>query len=47
VGGQVSDGEERRVGPGGAVLLEDITGKGHRLWTVDGETLAAVVQLAE
>ena len=43
---EVSDGEVRRFGPGSIVLLEDITGKGHRnkAGSID-DMLTAVVQL--
>ncbi len=45
---EVSDGQSRRVGPGGVLLLEDTTGKGHRSRNVgDGERLALFVPLGE
>jgi len=41
-----SDGKKRRFGPGDAVLMEDISGKGHRTRVRGGdEFLAAVVPL--
>jgi hypothetical protein len=46
--GETGDGNQRRYGPGSAVLLEDTTGTGHRARVVgDGDVLAAVVQLAD
>jgi hypothetical protein len=43
---EASDGERRRVAAGGAILLEDTTGKGHQSRVVgDGPALLAVVQL--
>ncbi len=46
--GETSDGTRRRYGPGGVVLLEDTTGKGHRSWVIgDDDVLAAVVQVAD
>jgi hypothetical protein len=42
----VSDGEQRRFGPGSVVLLDDTTGKGHATRIVsDLDALAAMVQL--
>lgn len=40
-----SDGETRRFNPGGSVLVEDTTGKGHATKTVGGPSVLAVVQL--
>ena len=40
-----SDGETRRFPPGSAVLVEDTTGHGHTIRTVDGEVVVAVTQL--
>lgn len=34
---ETSDGETRRVAPGQILLVEDISGKGHRTRTVDGQ----------
>jgi quercetin dioxygenase-like cupin family protein len=46
--GEVSDGERRRHHPGDVVLLDDITGKGHRSRVIgDADVLAMVVQLPE
>ncbi|BET45175.1 hypothetical protein ACH4GE_38365 [Streptomyces tendae] len=42
---QVSDGESRRFLPGGSVLVEDVTGKGHSTRSVGGESLLIVTQL--
>ena len=43
---EASDGEVRRFGPGSAVLVEDVTGKGHRSRVVgDKDVVLAVVQL--
>jgi hypothetical protein len=43
---EASDGERRRVAAGGAILLEDTTGKGHQSRVIgDGPALLAVVQL--
>lgn len=43
---EASDGEVRLFGPGSVVLVEDITGKGHRSKAVgSADVLAAVVQL--
>ncbi len=43
----LGDGTVRRLGPGGAILAEDLTGKGHTTRVVGGEpVLAAVVPLA-
>ena len=48
VEGETSDGERRRFGPGGVVVLEDTTGKGHRAWVGgDEDALAAVVHVPE
>jgi hypothetical protein len=45
---QVSDGEERRIRTGDAVLGEDTKGKGHVSWvTSKTGALAAVVQLPD
>ncbi len=42
----VSDGEQRRFGPGSVVLLDDTTGNGHATRIVsDVDALAAMVQL--
>lgn len=35
---QVSDGESRTFGPGDIVQMEDITGKGHKSWSPDGNS---------
>ena len=44
----VSDGEVRRFGPGSVVLMEDVTGKGHRTRTVGSiDHIAAVVPISE
>ena len=44
---QAGDGEVRRLGPGSAVLVEDITGPGHRTRVVgDAPVYAAFVHLA-
>lgn len=41
-----SNGEKRHVSMGGALLLEDTTGKGHRSWVVgNSEAVLALVQL--
>jgi len=43
----VSDGEKRTFGPGDSVLMEDVTGKGHRTRVKGaGECFAAVVPVA-
>lgn len=43
---EASDGERRRVAVGGAILLEDTTGKGHQSRVISDEpALLAVVQL--
>ena len=48
VEGETSDGKQRTFGPGSAVLVEDITGKGHRSRVLGTEdVLMAVVQLDE
>jgi hypothetical protein len=45
---EVGDGERRRFGTGSAVLLEDLSGKGHRSWTVgDVDALAVAVQFPD
>ena len=44
---RVSDGEVRRFGPGGILLVEDTTGRGHTTRAIAGDALTAVVQLAE
>jgi len=41
----VSDGEVRKFVPGGSVLVEDTTGKGHATRSVDGESILFVAQL--
>lgn len=33
---QVSDGESRTFGPGDIIQMEDVTGKGHKSWSPDG-----------
>lgn len=38
-----SDGETRRIGPGGVILLEDLSGKGHMTRVVDGQVVQAMV----
>ena len=44
---ETGDGEVRRLGPGSAVLVEDVTGPGHRTRVVgDAPVRAAFVQLA-
>lgn len=46
--GTASDGEVRRIGAGGILLMEDTTGKGHATRIIgDEDALAAVVQLAD
>ncbi len=46
--GTASDGVVRRFGPGGVLLMEDTTGKGHATRIIgDEDALAAVVQLPE
>jgi len=40
-----SDGETRRLPPGGAVLVEDTTGLGHGIRSVGGEVVVAITQL--
>ena len=42
-----SDGETRRFTPGGAILLEDTSGRGHSSRAVDREVLIAVTQLPD
>ncbi|WOD15480.1 cupin domain-containing protein [Paraburkholderia kirstenboschensis] len=43
---EASDGERRRVAAGGAILLEDTTGKGHQSRVIDDvPALLAVVQV--
>ena len=43
-----SDGQVRKFGPGSVVLLDDITGKGHRTRAVGAiDHIAAVVPMAE
>jgi hypothetical protein len=43
---QVSDGEERTIGPGSMLLAEDTTGKGHKARVVGEEhVILAVVQI--
>jgi hypothetical protein len=43
---ETSDGEQRTIGPGTVVLLEDTTGKGHRSRVIgDEEVIIGVVQL--
>lgn len=43
---EASDGERRRVAAGGAILLEDTTGKGHQSRVIgDVPALLAVVQV--
>ncbi|MFO1402149.1 MAG: hypothetical protein U1F06_10895 [Steroidobacteraceae bacterium] len=37
-----SDGEKRRISPGGCVLLEDVTGQGHRTHAVGPEDHVAL-----
>lgn len=45
---QASDGEIRRIGPGGVLLVEDTSGKGHLSRTVgDGIRLMAWIPLPE
>lgn len=45
---EAGDGERRRFGPGGVVLLEDVSGKGHVSRVVgDGQAGGVFVQLAE
>ena len=44
---EAGDGEVRRLGPGSAVLVEDVTGPGHRTRVVgDAPVLGAFVHLA-
>ncbi len=48
VGAESGDGETRQFGPGDAVLVEDVTGTGHRSWVVgEAEVVMAVVRLPE
>jgi hypothetical protein len=43
---QASDGTKRSFGPRDILLVEDLTGKGHRSWVLgDEESLALLVQL--
>ncbi|HUL89850.1 MAG TPA: cupin domain-containing protein [Pseudolabrys sp.] len=43
----VSDGHKRTFGPGDCILMEDISGKGHRTHVKgDEECLAAVIPIA-
>ncbi len=45
---ETGDGERRRFGPGSAVLVEDMSGAGHRSRVVGhGEVVAAVVHMPE
>jgi len=45
---RASDGDLRRFGPGGVVLVEDTTGRGHTTQVIsDDPCIAAVVQLPE
>lgn len=44
---RVSDGEVRHFGPGSILFVEDTTGKGHTTRNIGGDTITAVVQLAE
>jgi hypothetical protein len=45
---QASDGTMRTFGPRDILLVEDLTGKGHRSWVLgDEESLALLVQLEE
>ncbi|MFH1699685.1 MAG: hypothetical protein ABIE07_03775 [Candidatus Zixiibacteriota bacterium] len=45
---ETSDGEIRQFGPGSIVLVEDITGKGHKSRAVgSSEVLIATVKLAD
>ena len=45
---EVSDGEVRRIGPGGISLVEDTQGKGHRSRVIgDEEVVAVIIQLEE
>jgi quercetin dioxygenase-like cupin family protein len=39
----VSDGESRRVGPGDVVLVEDMTGRGHRVEVLDSADRRALI----
>jgi uncharacterized cupin superfamily protein len=44
----VSDGRTRRVGPGSAYIVEDVSGKGHRMRVPpDAEVCVAVIPLAD
>ena len=46
IAAQVCDDEVRYFGAGNALLLEDVTGKGHFIWiTSETSVLSAVVQL--
>lgn len=48
VGAESGDGESRHFGPGDAVLVEDITGPGHRSWVVgEAEVVMVVVRLPD
>src|ERR1700752_1160582 len=42
----IGDGTSRRFGPGDAVLFEDLTGQGHTSRSVGGDSLTAIVPLA-
>lgn len=45
---EVSDGEVRRFGPGSIVLVEDVTGKGHRSRAIGSrEGLIAIITLTD
>ena len=45
---ETSDGARRLMEPGTIVLVEDLTGKGHRSWVVgDEEVVIGVVQLGQ
>ncbi len=42
-----SDGEKRRLGPGGILLAEDLTGKGHTSRGLGEERLSLFIPLAD
>jgi quercetin dioxygenase-like cupin family protein len=45
---ETSDGKSRRIGPGSIVLVEDISGKGHRSQVIGSEEVViAVVKLPQ
>lgn len=43
---EASDGDIRLIGAGEALLVEDVTGKGHRTTVPDGECAGVVVAIA-